>query len=202
LHFDLSGSLPPRTSLHQKFIPGALSAVPRTSESSHRSPSNPVQISGSSTDLPRATDQNHIGLDAQAGLNTSERRVSYAIPSTSHVPAAYAPVLESVDQAIKSTDLQSMQLPNNMTRDDFTRAVAVATVSALRHQEAQPNMQNRIRTSAGDVEVGGEHGGHDAPSWSRVVSASVLLSCTALYAVIAGQRKLVSSISSFLNFCG
>ncbi|KXN88148.1 Low affinity vacuolar monovalent cation/H(+) antiporter [Leucoagaricus sp. SymC.cos] len=31
----------------------------------------------------------------------------------------------------------------------------------------------------------GGHGGHDAPSWSRTMSASVLLGCTALYAIIA-----------------
>lgn len=31
----------------------------------------------------------------------------------------------------------------------------------------------------------GGHGGHDAPSWSRTTSASVLLACTAFYALIA-----------------
>lgn len=29
-------------------------------------------------------------------------------------------------------------------------------------------------------------GGHDAPNWSRVKSASVLMGCTVLYAIIAG----------------
>jgi len=100
------------------------------------------------------------------------------------VPAAYAPILETVDHAIQNTGLQPMQLPENMTRDDFTRAVAVATVSALRHQEAHPITPSRVRTSAtGEAEETG--GGHDAPSWSRTVSASVLLACTALYAIIA-----------------
>lgn len=84
-----------------------------------------------------------------------------------------------------------MQLPENLTTDDFTRAVAVATVSALRHQQAYSQSPARARGSAlgaNDVQedVGG-HGGHDAPSWSRTTSASVLLACTALYAAIAGE---------------
>lgn len=37
---------------------------------------------------------------------------------------------------------------------------------------------------AGEEEEGGA-GGHDAPNWSRVKSASVLMSCTILYAIIA-----------------
>jgi Ca2+:H+ antiporter len=91
-------------------------------------------------------------------------------------------VLESVDHAVKNTDLNSLQLPGSMTTDDFTRAVAVATVSALRHQQTHSNA--KIRASVGEQEGAG---GHDGPSWSRTTSASVLLGCTALYAVIAGE---------------
>lgn len=69
-----------------------------------------------------------------------------------------------------------------MTTDDFTRAVAVATVSALRHQQAHAHSKAR----SGEEGGGGEQG-HDGPSWSRTTSASVLLGCTALYAVIAGS---------------
>lgn len=36
-------------------------------------------------------------------------------------------------------------------------------------------------------------GGHDAPNWSRVKSASVLMGCTVLYAIIAGT--LLSPLS-------
>jgi Ca2+:H+ antiporter len=90
-----------------------------------------------------------------------------------------------------------------MTTDDFTRAVAVATVSALRHQQqtAVHNPARIMRHSGADSEAGaggahgGGHGGHDAPSWSRSTSASVLLGCTALYAVIAGEHL------SFCLFC-
>jgi hypothetical protein len=103
--------------------------------------------------------------------------------------------MESVDHALKDTGLQSAQLPS----DDFTRAVAVATVSALRHQQVQAR---RVRNAQlGDEEDPSGHGGHDGPSWSRAVSASVLLACTALYAVIAGKccstSILHSSLTSF-----
>ncbi|EAU85949.2 hypothetical protein CC1G_02972 [Coprinopsis cinerea okayama7 len=102
---------------------------------------------------------------------TFPRRVAYA-----------PPVMESVDLAVKNADLANIQLPPAMTTDDFTRAVAVATVSALRHQQTHAST-GKLRASVGD-EAGG-HGGHDAPSWSRTASASVLLACTALYALIA-----------------
>lgn len=97
---------------------------------------------------------------------------------------AFAPVLESVDHAVKNHGLQPQ---GNITTDDFARAVAVATVSALRHQQAHVISPARARTAQGEIEeaVGG-HGGHDGPSWSRGVSASVLLGCTFLYAIIAG----------------
>jgi len=90
--------------------------------------------------------------------------------------------MESVNLAVNTADLNSMHLPPTMTTDDFTRAVAVATVSALRHQQNQANT-GKMRASVADE--AGAHGGHDAPSWSRTTSASVLLSCTALYALIA-----------------
>lgn len=95
------------------------------------------------------------------------------------------PFLESVDHAVKSSGVQ----PGNMSTDEFTRAVAVATVSALRHQQVYSNSPARIRTSTGGdvVDDTGSHGGHDGPNWSRTTSASVLLACTALYAAIAGE---------------
>jgi len=51
--------------------------------------------------------------------------------------------------------------------------------------KAHPNTSSRLRSSAAEAEEAGGQGGHDAPSWSRIVSASVLLGCTALYAIIA-----------------
>ena len=101
-------------------------------------------------------------------------------------------MLETVDHAIQNTGLQPTALPENMTREDFTRAVAVATVSALRHQEAQAAAPGRYRISGGHEVDDGAAGGHAAPSWSRFASASVLLGCTALYAVIAGASNSIT----------
>lgn len=127
---------------------------------------------------------------------TQTRRISYA-PGTQPAPAnigapatlappqqtgAMTPVMESVHQVINND--QSFQ-PAQFTADDFTRAVAVATVSALRHQQGQR------RSAAGAEQEEAGHGGHDAPSWSRGVSASVLLGCTALYAIIAGMFAIL-----------
>ncbi|KAK7464722.1 hypothetical protein VKT23_005928 [Stygiomarasmius scandens] len=126
------------------------------------------------------------------------RRVSYA-PTPAIPPApGFSPIMESVDHAVKTTGLQPISLPENMTQDDFTRAVAVATVSALRHQ--QHVSPARMRATSGVVEADGGHGGHDAPSWSRMTSASVLLACTALYAVIA--EILVDVVDVILSGSG
>lgn len=139
-------------------------------------------------------------VQQQAGLSRSPvspsvRRVSYALPPpTQHL----TPLIESVDLAIKNT-----QLPEGLTKDDFTRAVAVATVSALRHQQGQSVSPARPRTSvAGDADTGvGGHAGHEAPEWSRTTSAAVLLACTALYAVIAGMSYLnVDALTTYQTF--
>jgi Ca2+:H+ antiporter len=100
--------------------------------------------------------------------------------------------MASVDEAVKSTGLQAMPLPENMTTEDFTRAVAVATVSVLRQANSgqslgQSPARARVSGTSGADEHAGGHGGHEGPSWSRTMSASVLLVCTALYAIIAGK---------------
>jgi Ca2+:H+ antiporter len=128
------------------------------------------------------------------------RRVSYADPPNVAHSTGFQQVLDVVDQtnSARGGGLQPIQLPPNMTTDDFTRAVAVATVSALRQQQAQhAQSPARMRVSGltSTVESEGGHQGHDAPSWSRFTSASVLLACTALYAAIAG------AITSRQAFC-
>lgn len=125
------------------------------------------------------------------------RRVSYAphpTPQSAQSQAQYTPLLESVDHAIKSTG--ALPLPSTMSTDDFTRAVAVATVSALRHQHAHTRA---ARASVVEEEHGSAHG-HEAPEWSRVTSAAVLLSCTALYALIA--ELLVDMVDVVLKDSG
>ncbi|KAG8724709.1 hypothetical protein FRC09_015405 [Ceratobasidium sp. 395] len=152
--------------------------------------------------LSGGSNQNTSG---PSGSPTQNRRISYAPPALQfqtgaapgnqnlappHQPGAMTPVFESVQQAVKNN--QSLQ-PTNFSTDDFTRAVAVATVSALRHQQGQR------RPVLAEHEEGG-HGGHDAPSWSRGVSASVLLGCTALYAIIA--EILVDEVDVLLEGTG
>lgn len=107
---------------------------------------------------------------------------------------------------VKDGSLSPMKLPNHLTPEDFTRAVAAATVNALRqhahatHRKAGPPMQGE---QAGQEEE--EAGGHEGPSWSRMVSAGVLLSCTVLYAAIAGEPSFKPSrverlsLTSFRN---
>lgn len=164
-----------------------------------------VSTAGPAQPQPQAQQQQPIQFAAQQGqhrLNppspTFPKRVSYA---TAAQQPSYGPVLESVDHAVKTTDLGDVHLPSAMTTDDFTRAVAVATVSALRHQQqtashspARTLRHSGLESEAGTVGThggaqGGGDGGHDAPSWSRTTSASVLLGCTALYAVIAGEYR-------------
>lgn len=112
--------------------------------------------------------------------------------------------MDSVDHALKNTNIPPMQLSDSMTADDFTRAVAVATVSALRHQQTHALSPARARTSglSGEVEAeSGGHGGHDAPSWTRTFSAAVLLGCTALYAIIAGTPVFKGCLFTSDLFC-
>ena len=120
-----------------------------------------------------------------------------------NLPVGYTPFLEGVDRDMKTSQLSSMRLPSSLTTEDFTRAVAVATVSALRHQGSisgsHVGSAQKPRPLSG-VEVanlGGndeEHdsGAHEAPSWTRGFSAGVLLGCTLLYAIIAGMFNVFS----------
>ena len=119
-----------------------------------------------------------------------------------NLPPGYTPFLESIDTSMKSQQhLTPMRLPDALTTEDFTRAVAVATVSALRHQgsiiQSQHGSVRKDRApiqpvAQKDEEEESEGGGHEAPSWSRGTSAGVLLACTLLYAIIAGTCFLAA----------
>lgn len=111
-----------------------------------------------------------------------------------------------------------------MTAEQFSRAVEVvaATASAVRstsHAQSTlpPRAVSHVREISKEIHASGaggagdedEAGGHDAPNWSRVKSASVLMGCTVLYAVIAGMSPtillslmLISGIQlTFLDVC-
>lgn len=176
----------------------------------------PPSIRDGSTSIA-ITDQNQ-----NQGESSAEGANNKLSSNTFNLPAGYTPFLDSVDKDIKNSSsayLTPMRLPSTLTTEDFTRAVAVATVSALRHQgsiigsgsnsnpgSAQKTQQrsnalpppphdptqmvpstsvNKTNWQDENDEEG--HGGHEAPSWTRGVSAGVLLGCTLLYAIIAGK---------------
>jgi len=158
-------------SIYHKLLHPQNQAQPRRPESITRKPSVANTIGSSS------------GVAGSSAHPT--RPISpTAIGRSSSYGPAYTPLIESVNQAVKSTGLQP---PAQVNAEEFTRAVAVATVSALRHQ-VSPIRQRSAHAAEEHADGGHEgHGGHDAPNWSRFTSATVLLACTALYAAIAGQ---------------
>lgn len=93
-----------------------------------------------------------------------------------------------------------MHLPHGLSHDELQRAIAVVASATLPPHLAPPPLL-RTQTHTREVtttpqqahghghekEESGEggQGGHDAPNWSRAKSATVLLACTVLYAIIA-----------------
>ena len=199
-----------RVSLYNKILrPGQLfhpgqnpssGNAPHDATSSYRKSNNPLasDISSLRTETPIPREGSSSGPPPTPGARSQpaaspslQRRVSYAVSPQPN----FLPVMESVNHVVKNTDLANIKLPEPMTTDDFTRAVAVATVSALRHQQAHGHGRSRAQA---------EHdtsSGHDAPSWSRFTSASVLLGCTFLYALIAGMSASSDVIRNTLNIC-
>jgi Ca2+:H+ antiporter len=111
--------------------------------------------------------------------------------------SGYTPFLESVDRSMKDSPMGNMKLPSHLTTEDFTRAVAAATVSALRHQSsvisqsASGHKPRAANVSAVTEEEEHEGGGHESPNWTRGVSTGVLLGCTVLFAAIAGESLVL-----------
>ncbi|KAK7682426.1 hypothetical protein QCA50_014631 [Cerrena zonata] len=178
-----------RISLYNRLIPGTHPTSQGLSLRHQPSITTSTVPSRSQTPTPRAPDASsptdqHPSISLPGTQNPGPKRISYANPPVINAPSPYTPLLESVNHAIKDTGIQP---PDHITTDDFTRAVAVATVSALRHQQTQgPRLRSSSAVGVPIAEADdGSHGGHDAPSWSRTTSASVLLACTAFYALIA-----------------
>jgi Ca2+:H+ antiporter len=111
--------------------------------------------------------------------------------------SGYTPFLESMDRNMKDSAMGNMKLPSHLTTEDFTRAVAAATVSALRHQNsvisqsASGHKARAANVSAVTEEEEHEGGGHESPNWTRGVSTGVLLGCTVLFAAIAGMSMFL-----------
>lgn len=166
--------------IHQKTLNRKLSAATLTGILSGGTPApqggNQTSNAGGPSSSPSQTKRIAYGL-------SQGPQQPVPPPTSLYVPhGAMTPVMESVQHTMNNNQLLQ---PTELATDDFTRAVAVATVSALRHQQGH----RRAVEAAAHEEAAGGHGGHDAPSWSRTVSASVLLGCTALYAIIAGKSR-------------
>ena len=182
-----------RISLYNKIVGNhATGAQSNSGENTLRRKSTSMNPLGSNSSAPSRTETPIPPREGQSAPPTAARQPPTSSPvfqrKVSYAQTNFLPVMESVDHAVKNTDLRNIHLPEQLSTDDFTRAVAVATVSALRHQETHAHSPARVRAAATHEHDAGGHGGHDAPSWSRTVSASVLLICTALYAVIAGKK--------------
>lgn len=106
------------------------------------------------------------------------------------MPGTLTPFVENiVRKDVKNMPPLSLDDPA-VAHDYFAKAVTAATVSALRHQQSISAASKGARPHSAAVivhhEGDGHGGGHEGPSWDRKTSASVLLACTALYAIIAG----------------
>ncbi|KAF8635987.1 hypothetical protein AX15_000150 [Amanita polypyramis BW_CC] len=180
----------PRNFPYQK--PSNVLQQPR-GNSLNRKPSAGANIG--SADYSRSPPNSQVGMTRTLPPSPSAtRRVSQA--------PAMSPIMNSVDQAVKQTGLQTLQLGSTLTAEELERVVAAATVSALRHQEAHGHINARPRSTSA-MPDGGDHvaiHGHAAPSWSRTTSASVLVACTVLYAVIA--ELLVDVVDVILKGSG
>lgn len=182
--FDISVPTNGRMSIYQRLLPSTLTHPLHGQRSNQKA--NALDVEGNVLSRPETP----VPRDFSGSINTqqaspsSTKRVVYS-------PILSAPIMESVNLAIKNNNVQHSNFPDHLPPDDFTRAVAVATVSALRHQQGNEHSPVRLRgMSVSGVDSHDDNGasaGHDAPSWSRTTSASVLLGCTALYALIAGE---------------
>lgn len=140
-----------------------------------------------------------VGLPAPASTS-AERSSIYkrVLPSnflSAITPSATPRILSMSipsNTAPGNVPLSNLQLPSGMSPEDFSAAMEAASKTAGSGRIANPAVPPLHRqTSHADVavkhEAEGESGGHDAPNWSRSKSASVLMGCTILYAIIAGE---------------
>lgn len=106
-------------------------------------------------------------------------------PASQEVPpTGYTPYLHALEQ---SRNMESMGLGPELTQEDFRRAVrTLAAVTAMQNK-THPHMEEEVS-------------GHEAPSWTRGMSAAVLLGCTLLYAAIA--EVLVDVVDVVLHGSG
>ncbi|KAL8276252.1 hypothetical protein RQP46_011326 [Phenoliferia psychrophenolica] len=119
------------------------------------------------------------------------------------LPVAYSPSLAAPRTAKSDAAVPGLELPHGLTAEEFSRAFEVvnATAEAMRSQPhpAIHRQPSHVREVSKAEEEDGQ-GGHDAPNWSRSKSASVLMGCTVLYAIIA--EILVDMVDVVLDGSG
>lgn len=160
--------------------------------------SSPVSRQPSVPASPKASNHARLEPDTHGRLHpnraaTEEGSTIRGTSASRLASSGYTPFLEGMDRNIKDSPMGNMKLPSHLTTEDFTRAVAAATVSALRHQNsvisqsASGHKARAANVSAVTEEEEHEGGGHESPNWTRDVSTGVLLGCTVLFAAIAGM---------------
>jgi Ca2+:H+ antiporter len=153
--------------------------------------------------LPKPSDS-HVVTERRSGSQTPvhrERESATAFTDTSVTGPSQpedgrAPTSPTLaDRRRNDLRHESVLVPltDNIIVDEFSRAFAAATANALRHG-VYPQSPAGPRLSTHDGQEDPAAHGHDAPSWSRTTSASVLLACTALYAAIAGKDTVLLTI--------
>lgn len=114
-----------------------------------------------------------LPLHHQNEAGPSTRDVDSQVSSTSATPSLHN----------ESTSSHTQKQNKSKPQEDMLLDAAARMYQYLfnRHKSGQP-----YETIAEEQEgQEGGQGGHDAPSWSRSVSLSVLLGCTVMYAIIA-----------------
>ncbi|GEM10944.1 Ca2+:H+ antiporter [Rhodotorula toruloides] len=161
-------SLAERRSIYQRLVPANLvQQVKRRPSAMGKSPLRMPLLAPAPLDLPPQTP----GLKPDGSAPQSAPRQDHS-----------------------QQQFDTVQLPHGLTADEFSRAfeIVASAAPALRpHAGGAPlhSASSHVREVSapqqGKDGDAGAHGGHDAPNWSRTKSATVLLACTVLYAIIA-----------------
>ncbi|GAA6037558.1 hypothetical protein JCM8097_006112 [Rhodosporidiobolus ruineniae] len=112
----------------------------------------------------------------------------------------HPPPLPSAPASHKHDSILPLDLPHGYSADEFNRVLAAAggAVPRATSHAREVSVQQQQQQAAHKEEEG--HGGHDAPNWSRAKSATVLMACTVLYAIIA--EVLVDEVDTVLDGSG
>ncbi|WFD31003.1 hypothetical protein MSPP1_002032 [Malassezia sp. CBS 17886] len=150
-------------------------------------------------DFPRRTDTAHAAGGQQPAQAPSGGQSPHATPSL--VQPSQAASAEHTFHPRGGSDRREGRTPSEHTMRSETHAKVslddIMQDAAMRMYQYLFNQHKSRQAQDADEDENGEH---DAPSWSRIVSLSVLLSCTVLYAVIA--EILVDVVDVVVNGYG